>query len=95
MAILVEALSYKSRFARDLKGAPPDVQAAAKEALEALLQHPQPARIRIHTLQGYRNPKIHKIDLFTNRSWQLTFEMDGTTAILRRLGRHRDIDDRP
>jgi hypothetical protein len=30
-----------------------------------------------------------------NRSWQITFELDGDTAILRRIARHKDLDRAP
>lgn len=59
------------------------------------MQDPIPGRLRVHALKGYKDPRILKIDVFANKAWQITFEMDGETAILRRLGRHKDIDDTP
>lgn len=93
--IQIDALAYKRTFEKDLKKAPPDVQKAVATALEDLMKNPQPAKLRFHSLTGCFDPKILKIDVFSNRSWQITFEMDGTTAILRRLARHKTIDRKP
>lgn len=93
--VQIDALDYKASFQKDLLKSPSDIQAAAHEALVELMKNPQPAKLRLHSLQGCFSPRILKIDVFPNRSWQITFEMDGTTAILRRLAKHRDIDRRP
>lgn len=91
-AVLIQALDKKESFIRDFRKAPPDVQRAAEDAIRALKQNPQPARLRVHSLTGTFDPKIFKADVFTNHSWQITFEMEGNTAILRRLARHSVAD---
>ena len=93
--VQIDAIDYKASFRKDFQKCPPDIQEAARVALIDLMKNPQPAKLRLHSIQGCFNPRILKIDVFTNRSWQITFEMDGTTATLRRLARHRDIDRRP
>lgn len=93
--VTIDAIDYKASFEKDLLKAPPDVQKAVDLALKEVMKNPQPAKLRLHSLQGCFNPRILKIDVFPNRSWQITFEMNGTTAILRRLAKHRDIDRRP
>lgn len=94
-AVQINSLTFKDTFQRDYKKAPPDVQKAVKPALEELKQNPQPAKLRLHSLTGCFDPKILKIDVMPNRSWQITFEMNGTTAVLRRLAPHKTIDRRP
>ncbi|MGV2863296.1 hypothetical protein [Achromobacter sp. AGC39] len=49
----------------------------------------------MHSITGCFDPRILKIDVLANKSWQITFEMDGSVAILRRLGTHRNIDRSP
>lgn len=93
--VQIDAIDYRASFKQDLFKAPSDVQRAVPRVLALLLQNPQPAKLRLHSLQGCFDPRILKVDVFPNRSWQITFEMDGTTATLRRLARHRDIDRRP
>lgn len=91
----LDAIDYRASFQKDFRKAPANVQEAVESALECLLQNPQPSKLRLHSLNGYFNPKIFKVDVFPNRSWQITFEIDGSTAILRRLARHHDVDRRP
>lgn len=93
--VKIDAIDYKASFDKDFGKAPPNVRVAAADALKELMKNPQPAKLRLHSLHGCFSPRILKIDVFPNRSWQITFEMDGTTAILRRLATHRDINRRP
>lgn len=82
-------------FERDLKRAPADVQADAQVALNELLANSAAGALRLHSLKGYPKPTIFKIDLRADHSWQITFEVDGETAVLLRLGTHRQLDRRP
>ena len=50
---------------------------------------------RLDALAGYAKPTIFKIDVYANKSWQITFEIAGTVAVLRRIAKHREIDRRP
>ncbi len=83
------------RFKKELKSAPIDCQKAAKDVLNSLQKQPIPTILRLHNLKGYSKPTIWKIDIYANKSWQITFEMDGETAILRRLATHKEIDRKP
>lgn len=94
-SIRIEHLDYRITFDRDLKRAPREVQKAVEPALNDMLKNPQPAKLRLHSLTGCFDAKIFKIDVLPNKSWQITFEMDGTTAILRRLAPHKTIDRSP
>jgi hypothetical protein len=46
-------------------------------------------------LQGYGKPTLYKFDVFPNKSWQVSFELDGTTAVLMRICTHKEMDRRP
>jgi len=94
-AIRIMSLSRKETFDRDFRKAPPEIQAAAKAAIRELVRYPQPNKLRLHSITGCFDPRILKIDVLPNKSWQITFEMDGSVAILRRLGTHRHIDRMP
>jgi len=94
-AVLIEALDYSETFARDYKKAPLEIRKKVGPALELLKQYPQPAKLRTHSITGCFSPRILKIDVTSNKSWQITFSMDGTTAILRRLATHKEIDRTP
>lgn len=40
-------------------------------------------------------PTVWKIDVFVSHAWQITFELNGTVAELKRLGTHKTIDRDP
>ena len=81
-------------FKKDLAGAPANIRQAATDALKTLKTNISSRALRCHTLKGYKKPTIYKIDV-DGPAWQVTFEMDGTTARLLRLGTHKEIDRAP
>lgn len=95
MRLVVVAFDYSPSFQADLAAAPLDVRRAANVALKLLKSNPQAGRLRLHSLAGYPKPTIYKIDVLANKSWQITFELNGGVSILRRIAPHRDIDRRP
>ena len=36
-----------------------------------------------------------EVDVYANHAWQVTFELNGTVAELKRLGTHKTIDRDP
>jgi hypothetical protein len=88
----IERFEFSARFKREFKKAQPGIKAAAAAVFKAL--QAEPNAHRCHGLTGYK-PTVYAADVFSNHSWQITFEMDGTTAMLRRLARHADIDNQP
>lgn len=89
---VIAAYDFTQRFKREYKKAPIDVQDATDTVLKDLLKNPNSHRC--HGLHGYK-PTVYVADVFSNHSWQVTFEMNGTTAVWRRLGKHSSIDDQP
>ena len=92
--IRVTAFERLPKFEKQLRRVEPDVREAAEAALQLLLANPNANSLRCHRLHGYR-PTIFKIDVFPNRSWQITFELNGTTAILRKIAPHSELDRSP
>lgn len=82
-------------FARSLKSLPEDLQEEALQALKQLLGAPLPKRLRFEKLSGYKNPSIYTIHITRNHSHKVSFEIVGTTAILRKAGTHKEIDRAP
>jgi hypothetical protein len=93
--IRIEQFAYSERFRSELRGLPPDVARATKDALELLQHNPRAKSLRLHPLTGLPKPTVRKIDLFANHAWQVTFELNGTTAELKRIGTHKSIDRDP
>lgn len=94
-SIVITGFAHSARFAADLRGAPPEVQRAALGALALLQTHPDARSLRLHTLKGMPKPTVWKIDVYSNHAWQITFELNGTVAELKRLGMHKSIDRDP
>lgn len=72
-----------------------EVKSAFKEAYRLLLQDPQPKKLRLEKLSGYKRPGIYTIHITANHSHKLSFELVGTVAELRRIGTHKEIDRTP
>lgn len=82
-------------FKRDLKKLSPEILDAAKQAMKLLLSEPQPAKLRLEKLKGYKRPDIYSIHITANHSHKMSFEIRGTQAIMRRVTTHREIDRKP
>ena len=93
--VTITGFAHSERFASDLRSAPPEVQRATLEALKHLQANPNAKSLRLHTLTGMPKPTIWKIDVYANHAWQVTFELNGTVAELKRLGTHKTIDRDP
>lgn len=94
-SIAITGFAHSARFAADLRAAPVDVQQAALAALQQLQTHPSAKSLRLHPLKGMPKPTIWKIDVYANHAWQITFELNGGVAELKRLGTHKRIDRDP
>lgn len=95
MKLSVSALQVTATFRADVRSAPADIQADATAALDKLLKNSAANALRLHALKGYPKPTIFKIDVRPDHSWQISFELDGQTAVLLRLATHRELDRNP
>ncbi len=95
MTLSVGGLRRTQAFDACPRAAPADVQQDTAAAPKRLLQNAASGRLRLHALKGYPKPTIFKIDVRPDKSWQITFEMDGTEAVLLRLGTHKELDRNP
>lgn len=93
--LVITGFAHSVRFAADLRAAPIDVQQAALAALQLLQAHPGAKSLRLHNLKGIPKPTVWKIDVYANHAWQITFELNGQVAELKRLGTHKTIDRDP
>lgn len=85
----------KSSFQNDYRGLSDDIKESFKERYKMLLDDPQPKKLRLEKLSGYKKPGIYTIHITPNHSHKLSFELVGTVAVLRRIGTHKDIDRKP
>jgi len=95
VAISVAAFDFSERFRIELQGLDPQIQKAVRDALDLLQRNPAAKSLRLHPLQGYAKPTIWKIDVFSNKSYQISFELLSNVAHLKRVATHSEIDRDP
>lgn len=91
--VQITAWSFTNRFRRQYKKLTADQKKLCDSKLEDLKQDPMPPGLRFEKLNGYRKPSIYTIHLDGN--YKLSMEINGTTAILRNVGTHNEIDRGP
>lgn len=82
-------------FTRDYKKLPPQIKTAVDDCLKRLLKNPKSGKLRFEKLRGIKNPNVYTIHVTGNHNYKLSMEIDGTTAKLRRIATHKEIDRRP
>lgn len=85
----------RASFVASFKRLPPSIREEAAHAIADLCRDPLPRRLRFEKLVGYKNPSIYTVHVTGNHSHKLSFELAGDTAILRRVGTHKEIDRAP
>ena len=91
--VRVSAVRPSRKFEKDFSKLDLQMQNLALAKLKALLLHPFPPGLRFEKLKGYKRPDIYTIHVTGN--YKISFEIDGTTATLRRIGPHDFIDRAP
>lgn len=79
------------RFEDQLRKLPAELQAAVKQAVKDLVLDPHPKRYRLEK----QTKDIWTIHVTSNHSHKLSFTLEGDTAVLRRIGTHKEIDRAP
>ena len=94
--IRIERVDMGNRvFARELRSLPREIREQAVQSISSLTANPMPARIRFEKLSSYKNPSIYTIHITHNHSHKASFELISTTARMRRVGTHKEIDRAP
>jgi mRNA-degrading endonuclease RelE of RelBE toxin-antitoxin system len=93
--LVIRAVDYRPRFAKELGKLSPELLAQAKDAIDGLLKNRIPTALRLHCVDKNANPKIFTIDVTSNKSHKISFHMEGDVAYLRRVGTHKEIDRLP
>ncbi len=82
-------------FRKGMSKLPIEIRDQAKEVLKKLLKDPQPKSIRLEKLSGYKRPDIYTIHATANHSHKISFELEGSRAVMRRIDTHKRIDRSP
>lgn len=91
----ITGISFKDKFKQDLKKLPLNLQDKVKDIIKQLWMHPHPKSLRFEKLKGIKNPSVFTVHLTSNHSHKISLELDGSKAILRRIGTHKLIDRDP
>jgi hypothetical protein len=92
---ITEVDASRTSFSNSFKKLSDEQKAEAAAAIADILRQPIPALRRFKSLTGYANPKIYTVHVTRNHSHKLSFELEGTVAVLRRIGTHKEIDRTP
>ena len=95
MHLQIDALQRTERFDKDFSALDQGLKKLTGECLRLLMRNPRAKSLRTHTLQGGSKPTIYKIDVAPNHSYQVTFILEGSLAVLLRVGSHKQIDRHP
>ena len=74
---------------RDFQDLPKDVRSQAERQLALLIENPRRPSLRVKKIRGVREPRWEGR---ISRGYRFTFDWDGDTIILRRIGTHEIID---
>lgn len=91
--VAISFLQTTTRFEREYRKLDATIKDRVDEKLPLLLANPRPPGLRFEKLKGYKRPDIFTIHITGN--YKLSFEIDGTTAVLRSIACHNDIDRSP
>ncbi len=90
------SVSFTDSFKRDFSRLAPELQALVKGCIADMQQDPMPGARRAHSVTPRgQKPTIYTVDVTTNKAYKLSFQMEAVTAILRRIGTHKEIDRHP
>ncbi|MDX3774447.1 hypothetical protein QE250_09990 [Chromatiaceae bacterium AAb-1] len=91
--VVIVAFDYKPSFQRDYKKLTPELQEKFKIQSRKLFSANRNGTAAFEKLKGYKRPDIYTIHIEGN--YKASFEIQGTTAIFRRIGNHNKIDRKP
>lgn len=87
----IKNVQYSDQFKVLFIKLPPEIQKAARQAVTDLVSNPHPKKYRLEK----QTPEAWTIHVTRNHSHKLSFELVGGTAILRKIGTHKEIDRAP
>lgn len=81
---------FTPSFTKDYEKLKPEIKKAALDALKKFKQTPQAGSLRFHRLSSVK-PPVWKIDIFTDRSWQIAVRVEGETCVLLAVATHKRL----
>lgn len=91
--VTVTGWRSSKRYAKEYRKLTPAMQERVDVKLQDLQVNPRPPGLGFEKLSGYTDPAIYTIHVTGN--YKLSFELAGSTAFLRRVATHDEIDRAP
>ena len=84
-------IARTERFKRAYRKLSPENRERARKAIRLLLENPRHPSLRVKRIKSTR----HIWEARVSRSCRLTFEIHGDTYLLRNIGEHDEVPERP
>lgn len=94
MTVGFKSVGYTEAFKRDYRRLDLVTQSAVDLCIEDLYKNPIPSVRRFHCVDANK-PKLFTVDVFSNKSYKVSLQIENSTAILRRVSTHKVIDRNP
>lgn len=91
--VVISDWTPSRRYSKEYKKLTADLQTRVDGKLDDLQRNPRPPGLGFEKLQGFKNPDVYTLHVTGN--YKLSFEINGSTAWLRRVATHDEIDRAP
>lgn len=90
------SVQMTNSFIRDFDRLSNDLRAAVIACIDDLKEEVVPPGRRLHVVSPKgKKPTIFTVDVRSNKSHKLSFQVENRVAILRRIATHKEIDRSP
>jgi len=91
--VSIASVKFSTKFQKQFKKIPPEIKKLVPEKLKDLLKKPFPSGLKFEKLKGCNKPDVYTVHVTGN--YKISMQIEGDTAILRRIGNHNNIDRTP
>lgn len=83
--------TFSEDFTKEYQDLPPNIQSGVLEALKKFKENPRAKSLRLLRLSAIK-PPVWKIDVFADRSWQISMRIQGSECALLLVATHKVMD---
>ena len=91
--VVIARWQMSRRFRKDYARLSNEGRARVDEKLKDLAKNPRPSGLRFEKLKGYSDPDVYTVHI--TGGTKLSMSIEGSTATLRRVASHDEIDRAP
>ena len=83
--------TFSEDFTKEYQDLPQNIKSGVLEALKKIKENPRAKSLRLHRLSAIK-PPVWKIDVFADRSWQISMRIQGSECALLPVATHKVMD---